>query len=286
MSKAQMTDIIILALISGVVAILTSFMGISGTIIGAVVTSFIGELLKKYLKDPIITDMENNSTNTKRKRRSPIQNKYERVDYYPRKKVQTNNDKSMITTKVLFLFPLVVILLIELIHYLGAIGIIPYDIFFSLESITNWTLFRTIGFALIIMGFYPLFSNKIASKHGIILIVVGIIELITGFADVNTHASLLYSLFSSIKEYINIAIILAILYTILTVPGDLESEKNSHRRNLNNTHNYRNYDDTRNYQNYDNAHNYQDNRSYYQEGGNHYPDNNYYEDDDEYYYYE
>ena len=48
MSKTKMTDIIIVALISGVVAVLTSFMGISGTIIGAVVTSFVAEFLKKF----------------------------------------------------------------------------------------------------------------------------------------------------------------------------------------------------------------------------------------------
>jgi hypothetical protein len=58
MSKTKITDIIIVALISGVVAVLTSFMGISGTIIGAVVTSFVAEFLKKFLKDPLMTEIE------------------------------------------------------------------------------------------------------------------------------------------------------------------------------------------------------------------------------------
>ena len=53
MSKAQITDILLLGFISGVVAILTSFMGISGTIIGAVVTSIIAETLKTYFKEPL-----------------------------------------------------------------------------------------------------------------------------------------------------------------------------------------------------------------------------------------
>ena len=53
LSKTQVTDILLLGFISGVVAILTSFMGISGTIIGAVVTSIIAETLKTYFKEPI-----------------------------------------------------------------------------------------------------------------------------------------------------------------------------------------------------------------------------------------
>ena len=51
MSKAQITDILLIGFISGVVAILTSMMGISGTIIGAVVTSIIAEFLKTYFND-------------------------------------------------------------------------------------------------------------------------------------------------------------------------------------------------------------------------------------------
>lgn len=267
MSSAKMTDVILVALISGVVAVLTSFMGISGTIIGAVVTSFLAELIKKYLKDPFITEMEQDNINLPRRNKNNEYKNYNQ-NYHVRTKRKTS-DKSFITTKVLFLFPLVIILIIELIHFLGAIHIIPYDIFLNLESITNWHLFRTIGFALIIMGLYPLISKSLGTSHGIILIIVGVIELVIGYADVNAHASLIYSLFSSVKEYVNIAIILAILYTVLTVPDELEENNKQKYRskkfNTNNNYQNRNYN---NYQNYDNY-------SY---------DKSNYEDDDYYYY--
>lgn len=240
MSKTKMTDIIIVALISGVVAVLTSFMGISGTIIGAVVTSFVAEFLKKFFKDPLMTEIEQEKTQLPKKTPRDKFRKVNNYEYHKRYQQKVDEDSSYITTKILFLFPLVVILIIELIHFLGAAGVIPYDIFMNLESITNWTLFRTIGYALIIMGLYPLFSGKIKSTHGILLIIIGVIELIIGYADVNVHASMIYSLFESVKEYVNIAIIACILYTILRVPDEVDKNTKSNPKKVN-THRFNNY---------------------------------------------
>ena len=241
MSKTKMTDIIIVALISGVVALLTSFMGISGTIIGAVVTSFVAEFLKKFFKDPLMTEIKQDNIQLPKK---TARDKFKKANNYEytSKRYQKKEESSYITTKILFIFPLVIILIIELLHFLGATGIIPYDIFMNLESITNWTLFRTIGYALIIMGLYPLFSGKISSKHGILLIVIGIVELIIGYADVNVHASLIYSLFESVKEYVNIAIIACILYTILTVPDEVDENTKNNDKKVR-THRFNNYDE-------------------------------------------
>lgn len=226
MSKAKITDILILALISGVVAILTSTMGISGTIIGAVVTSLIGELLKTYFKDPIVSEIkQDNIKIPKRTQR----NRVKQTNYNYTVPKQRNKDSSYISTKILFIFPLVIILIIEIIHFLGAAGVIPYDIFLNLENITNWRLFRTIGYALIVMGLYPIISKKIKSSYGILLIIIGIIELVIGYADVNVQASMIYSLFESIKEYINIVIIAGILYTVLTVTDDMDDNKNKNK---------------------------------------------------------
>ena len=136
------------------------------------------------------------------------------------------SDDSFLSARILFIFPLVIILLIELIHFLGAIGIIPYDIFYSLETITNWRLLRTIGYALIVMGIYPIISKKFSSYNGVILIIVGIIELIFGYADINHGAMMLFSIISALKEYVNIGIILAILYTILTIHEESSEKKN------------------------------------------------------------
>lgn len=243
MSKAQITDILLLAFISGVVAILTSMMGISGTIIGAVVTSLIAESLKAYFKNPIkdkINEMEKDREPVYQRRSTGL-NYVEEDDihsikqsYYPRPKRNINrpknnySDESFLSAKILFIFPLVIILIIELIHFLGAIGFIPYDIFYSLESITNWRLFRTIGFALVIMGIYPILSKKFSTSNGLILIIVGIMELIFGYADVSRSASLIVALISSLREFVNIGIILAILYTILTISEEKPSNSNRH----------------------------------------------------------
>ena len=232
-SKSQITDILILAMISGITALLTSVMGISGTIIGAVVTSLAAEIMKRLI-NPVTKKLSEHEQSKPPKYHSyqndnsgySIRDNY---SYEPRPQVQSE-DSSHISTKALFLFPLVVILIIELVHFLGAIGIIPNDIIYGLESITNWTLFRTIGYALVIMGIYPLISKKLGTQHGIILIIVGAIELIIGYADTSTQASLLFSLFASLKEYVNIAIILAILYTIVTVPDEIKETNKSRAR--------------------------------------------------------
>lgn len=233
-SKAKMTDILILGIISGIVALLTSVMGISGTIIGSVVSSILAEFLKTYFKDPVknkVSEYEKSNNenyhsynNYNKKYTQENRREYSIRDnyFYNNNQINSNQNTSHITTRALFLFPLVVILIIELVHFLGAINIIPYDIFLNLESLTNWTLFRTIGYALIVMGIYPLVSKKLGTQHGIILIIVGIIELIIGYADTNMQASALFALFSSLKEYVNIAIILAILYTVLTVPEEIK----------------------------------------------------------------
>lgn len=231
MSKAKVTDIILLAFISGLVAILTSMMGVSGTIIGAVVSSLIAESLKAYFKEPIkdrISEIEKQESYKNRRSTFSfgedsiyddfsLKDSYYKNsghDSYNRKK---SSDESFLSAKMIFIFPLIVILVIELIHFLGAIGFISYDIFYSLESITNWTLFRTIGYALVIMGIYPIVSKSFSTSNGVILIIVGVVELIFGYADVNVGAKIVFSLISSLREFVNIGIILAILYTILTI---------------------------------------------------------------------
>lgn len=235
MVKADISDMLILAFISGVTAILTSVMGISGTVLGAVVSSLAAEFLKTYFKEPVKDKLSEHET-------SNVHTTYYKTDktshnnYNIKKDYSYNNsinhapkDTSHISTRALFLFPLVVILIIELIHFLSAINILPNIFVYSLESLTNWKLFRTIGYALIIMGVYPLISKKLGTHHGIILIIVGIIELIIGYADSNAQASMLFAVFSSLKEIVNIIIILAILYTAITVPDEInENNKKQH----------------------------------------------------------
>lgn len=293
MVKADISDMLILAFISGVTAILTSVMGISGTVLGAVVSSLAAEFLKTYFKEPVknkISEHETSNVHTTYYKT----NKTSHTDYnikndysYNNNISNTQNDTSHISTKALFLFPLIVILIIELIHFLSAINIIPNTLVYSLESLTNWKLFRTIGYALIVMGLYPLISKKLSTHHGIILIIVGIIELIIGYADSNTQASMLFAIFSSLKEIVNIIIILAILYTAITIPDEInESNRKQHHFNNTKKFNTNNYveDNTR-----ENRHNqkftkYQ--KNYRKSKNKHYNKNRKFEDEDYFYYYE
>ncbi len=242
MADSQMSDILILALISGIVAVLTSMMGISGTVIGAVVSSIVAELLKRYIKNPVTERLSqaDDSTTTpssthvfdtprqqqnRSVRNNNIKNQYTQPQNTQTTATASDSYTSHISTRALFLFPLVVILLVELIHFFAVINLLPYDLFYSLESITNWTLFRIIGFSLVVMGLYPLITDTIETKHGFILIIVGIIELIIGFADSFAFASMLYGLFDSLRDLMTIAIILSILYTIVTVPSELKQKQ-------------------------------------------------------------
>jgi hypothetical protein len=238
LSKAQITDIVLLGFISGVVAILTSVMGISGTIIGAVVTSIIAETLKTYFRAPLTDKIDKYEKNKSERKyvddyediRFKTESKMPRPKNYQKREMK--EESSFLTAKILFIFPLIIIMIIELIHFLGAINLISYDIFYSLESITDWRLLRTIGYALIVMGVYPLISRKFSTRNGIILIIIGIIELIFGYADINSKAFIFASMVSSIREFVNIGIILAILYTILTIHEDTNtSKKEIHRFN-------------------------------------------------------
>lgn len=313
MLKAKVSDILIVGVISGIVAILTSIMGIAGTIIGSVVSSIAIQIMTTLFRDPLKDKMEE-------------MEKYEEVNGYGsynrdmnhlnrqeyiQKDVTSNQDSSFITTKVLFLFPLIVILVIEIVHFLGLVQIIPIDIFYNLEAVTNWTLFKTIGYALIIMGIYPFISKKLGMQHGFILIAVGIIELIFGYADSNVHVAIIYQTIASLKEFINIAVILAILYTVLTVPNDIDENTtssniykptqpkkfNNNRNQFNkpnqrlNKHNFNNDNYNNNYyddnydNNYDNRQKHSNRQKYNNKRKQNKKNKEEFNDDDYYYYY-
>jgi len=95
----------------------------------------------------------------------------------------------------------------------------PEQIFYSMESATRWNLFRTIGVALLIMGIYPLIESEKISKHyGYIIIAVGIIKLMGGFADYNSSIVELYSpIFYQLNELISILVIAALTYVIISI---------------------------------------------------------------------
>ena len=66
-------------------------------------------------------------------------------------------------------------------------------------------------------------SSKFDNKIGVVLIIVGIVELIFGYADSVSGFYRIASILGMFREYLNIAIILAILYTILTIPKEQDN---------------------------------------------------------------
>ena len=140
-------DILMAGVIGGIVAYTTSQLGVTGTIIGAVLGSMLFQLMSHFFRKPL----EGMKT----------------------QKVESS---------IFYVFPLVIILAIEVIYLLSSFYFKPEQIFYYMESVTGWNLFRTIGVALLIMGVYPLLESEYISKHyGYIILAVGIIKLMGGF---------------------------------------------------------------------------------------------------------
>lgn len=187
---SKVLDIIMAGIISGIVAYTTSQLGITGTIIGAVIGSMLYQLMSHFFSKPMDT-----------------------VDELKTQKVETS---------VFYVFPLVIILGIEIL-YLFSSFYHTFDVIFqSLETATSWNLFRTIGVGLLIMGIYPLLEpDRIAPKYGLIIMAVGVVKLMAGFVDYQSSFVTLYlPLFQQFSELISIVLIAALLYVIVNIIQD------------------------------------------------------------------
>ncbi len=188
MSKSL--DIIMAGVISGIVAFTTSQLGIAGTIIGAVIGSMLYQFMSHVFKDPI-----------------------ENVNTLKTQRVESS---------IFYVFPLVIILGIEIIYLLSSVYHMPGELFQSLETATGWNLFRTIGVGLIVMGVYPLLEpERIPPIYGMAVLGVGVVKLLAGFVDYNSPIVALYSpLFHQFSELISIILIAVLLYVIVALIQD------------------------------------------------------------------
>ncbi len=184
--------------IAGTAAYATIKLGIGGTVIGTVLCSMLYQVISHIVKEPV----ENIKT-------------------------------QKIEREIFYVFPLVIILIIEVIYLLSAIYNSPEQIFSALESATGDNLFKIIGIGLIIMGLYPIIQPESIKKfYGYLLLVVGVINLLVGFIDVNSPIVQLYApLFYQLKEVISIIIIAAITYVVVAITREsvtiiLNKEKN------------------------------------------------------------
>jgi hypothetical protein len=201
MSKAL--DILMAGVISGIVAYTTSQLGIAGTVIGAVMGSMLYQFMSHFFKKPI-----------------------DNVEGLKTQKVETS---------IFYVFPLIIILGIEVLYVLASVYHKPDLLFHSLETATGWNLFRTIGVGLLIMGVYPLLEpDRISPIYGVIIIIVGLIKLLAGFVDFNSPFVALYApIFHQFSEIISIGIIAALLYVIVSVIQDSRNIRGNKVQNNN-----------------------------------------------------
>ena len=184
-------DIIMAGVISGIVAFTTSQLGVTGTIIGAVIGSMLYQFMSHFFKEPL----EN---------------------------VNTLKTPKHVESQIVYAFPLIIILAIEIIYLLSSFYLGPREIFQSMQTATDWNLFRTIGVGLIIMGVYPLLEpDRIPPIYGLAVLGVGVVKLMAGFVDYNSPIVALYSpIFQQFSILISIVLIAVLLYVIVSIIQD------------------------------------------------------------------
>ena len=181
---SKLLDVIMAGVIAGTAAYATIKLGIGGTVIGTVLCSMLYQVISLIVKEPV----ENIKT-------------------------------QRIEREIFYVFPLVIILIIEVIYLLSSLYNSPEQIFAALESATGDNLFKIIGIGLIIMGLYPIIQPESIKKfYGYLLLVIGVINLLVGFIDVSSSIVQLYApLFYQLKEVISVIIIVAITYVIIAI---------------------------------------------------------------------
>lgn len=186
------------ALISGTVALFTSVLGVSGTIIGSVLSSFLYQLLTGYSEE-----------------------KYD----------EGAIRKPKLANEIVYIFPLVVIGIIELIFALSSLHYGFEMIFGFLESAVANNLFRLMGLGLIVLGAYPFFnSNNIDKRNGTVVLILGVLLLLRGLMDVTDITSkIFYMIFARFDMFFAffVVITLAIVIINILISSDNDYFKNN-----------------------------------------------------------
>ena len=184
--------IILVGCISAFVAILTSVLGVAGTVIGSVISSVLYNTLSEVLEHPV--------------EQATFSHKFE--------------------WEVAYVFPLAVIALIQLLlifALLSEAGILPHtflSVFLSLQNLANNNLYRILGVAMLIISVYPLVLKPdiIKKVHGVIIAFVGIIFLARGFVDLeNTITNIYDVVFTYFDLPIAIIALVLIVYVIVKI---------------------------------------------------------------------
>lgn len=182
MSKAL--DVVMAGIIAGIVAYATTILGVGGTVIGAALGAILYQIMAHLFTKPL-----------------------------------EGIKKQNIEARIIYIIPLILIVLIEILFIFAPQYLIPPINFDYLEEATKNNLFRCIGVGLIIMGLYPIIQpENIKKLHGYILLIVGVIVLLVGFADSNIPITDFYSvILVEQRIIISCMVIAALIYVIISM---------------------------------------------------------------------
>ena len=171
-------------IISGVVALTTSILGIGGTVIGAVLGAIIYQIISIYIKEPL-----------------------------------ENADIRKVESEVVYILPLALIAILLIIFIMAYFNSEFFSYYSQLKEFTDNNLLRLMGIGLIAMGIYPLIQSKnIDKKHGLVVLILGIILLFRGLIDIDYQLLYLYWILMGEFGYIiPLAIFLPLLFVILKI---------------------------------------------------------------------
>ena len=130
------------------------------------------------------------------------QEKYE--EYDERGDTRSRNisiKKPNFSGEIVYVFPIVVIILIELLFILTDLHYSFAKAFNLLEMATDNNLFRVMCIALVVLGIYPLLgTNDIDKKNGYVLFIIGFLVFLRGIGDMTSIFYILYDRIISVLD--------------------------------------------------------------------------------------
>jgi len=185
------SKILLAGIISGIVALTTTLLGVTGTVIGSVLASLIYTFLSESLENKV----EKKYINTFEK-------------------------------EIIYLFPLIIIAIIDFILIMALflqLNLLGHDFtatYLYLQELANYNLYRILGFSTLLISIYPMFlkSKKINTNQSMLLIFVGLVFLLKGFIDLNNPIVYLYSEpFLAVDLFLNLIGFGILIYLIIVL---------------------------------------------------------------------
>ncbi|WP_067260044.1 hypothetical protein [Methanobrevibacter cuticularis] len=195
---AKSFEIIMAGLISGIVALTTTFLGVGGTVIGAVLGAIVYQILSIVVKEPL-----------------------------------ENTTVRKVENEVVYILPLVLIAIILTIFIMSYFFIEFLTYYELLKSVTENNLLTIMGIGLIVMGIYPILQSKNIKKiYGTIVLILGTFLLIRGLMPYNSLLMEAYIQLTGQYDMISIFILLALSAIIIVIFSDSVTLYRGRKRNM------------------------------------------------------